>query len=135
MPIIELDMILYCHLDNGSVIFNNKEWNLTLLEKELHPKPIVKCSMIREDYWMEWVDNVIGSRINWNNYDNGNGLTLGLVNGLADGLSVGEMLEFSYELTAQGVELEETLGLAVDLQMNFQCERYSQMGSQWKWKR
>ena len=64
-------------------------------------------------------DNVIGSRINWNTYDNGNGLTLVLVNGLADGLSVGEMLEFSYELTAQGVELEETLGLAVDLQMNF----------------
>ena len=132
MPIIELDMILYCHLDNGSVIF---KWNLTLLEKELHPKPIVKCSMIRKDYWMDWVDNVIGSRINWNTYDNGNGLTLVLVNGLADGLSVGEMLEFSYELTAQGVELEETLGLAVDLQMNCQWGRYSQMGSQWKWKR
>jgi hypothetical protein len=31
--------------------------------------------MIREDYWMDWVDNVIGSRINWNTYDNGNGLT------------------------------------------------------------
>ena len=75
VPITELDPILYRHLDNGSVIFNNKEWNLTLLEKELHPKPIVKRSMIREDYWMDWVDNVIGSRINWNTYDNGNGLT------------------------------------------------------------
>jgi len=61
VPITELDPILYRHFDNGSVIFNNKEWNLTLLEKELHPKPIVKCSMIREDYWMDWVDNVIGS--------------------------------------------------------------------------
>jgi hypothetical protein len=75
VPITELDPILYRHLDNGSVIFNNKEWNLTLLEKELHPKPIVKRRMIREDYWMDWVDDVIGSRINWNTYDNGNGLT------------------------------------------------------------
>ena len=75
VPITELDPILYRHFDNGSVIFNNKEWNLTLLEKELHPKPIVKRSMIREDYWMDWVDKVIGSRINWNTYDNGNGLT------------------------------------------------------------
>ena len=75
MPITELDPILYRHFDNGSVIFNNKEWNLTLLEKELHPKPIVKRRMIREDYWMDWVDDVIGSRINWNTYDNGNGLT------------------------------------------------------------
>jgi hypothetical protein len=79
VPITELDQFLFRHLvsgpKNGSVIFGNKEWNLTMLENELDQKPVVKRSMIREDYWMDWVDDVVGFRVNWNTYDNGNGLT------------------------------------------------------------
>lgn len=86
VPITELDPILYRHLENGPVIFDNKEWNLTLLEKELDPRPVVKRSMILEDYWMDWVDDVIGFRIKWSAYENGNGLTE-FENGLLESLA------------------------------------------------
>ena len=75
VPITQLDPVSYAHFGVGSVIFNNTQWNLALLEKELDPWPIVNRNMIREDYWMDWVDHVSGSRLNWNTYDNGNGLT------------------------------------------------------------
>jgi hypothetical protein len=79
VPITQLDPFFFRHLGSGPtgpVIFGNTEWNLTLLEKNLFPWPAVKPSMIREDYWMNWVDDVVGFRLNWNTYENGNGLTL-----------------------------------------------------------
>ncbi len=76
VPITELDPILYQHLESGPVIYNNKERNLTLLEIELDPRPVVERNLIREDYWMNWVDDIVGFRLNWNTYENGNGLTL-----------------------------------------------------------
>jgi hypothetical protein len=78
VPITELDPFFFRHLGNGPngpVIFGNKIWNLTVLANELDPKPLVKRGMIREDYWMDWVDGVVGFRLNWNAYENGNGLT------------------------------------------------------------
>jgi hypothetical protein len=51
VPITELDPFLYRHLENGPVIFNNQEWNLTLLENDLDPSPVVNRNMILEDYW------------------------------------------------------------------------------------
>jgi hypothetical protein len=80
VPITELDPFFFRHLGpagpkNGSVIFGNKKWDLALLESELDPKPVVNRGMIREDYWMDWVDDVVGLRVNWNTYDKGNGFT------------------------------------------------------------
>ena len=75
VPITQLDPVAYAHFGVGSVIYNNKQWDLALLEKELDPWPIVNRNMIREDYWMDWVDAVVVSRLNWNSYDDGNGLT------------------------------------------------------------
>jgi hypothetical protein len=79
VPITELDPFFFRHLgssgSNGPVIFGNKIWNLTVLENELDPNPFVKRSMIWEDYWMDWVDDVVGFRLHWNTFESGNGLT------------------------------------------------------------
>jgi hypothetical protein len=79
VPVTELDPFFFRHLGNGQkngpVIFDTKEWDIGLLENELDPKPVVRRSMILEDFWMDWVDGVIGFRVNWNTYENGNGLT------------------------------------------------------------
>jgi hypothetical protein len=46
VPITQLDPVLYAHFGFGSAIFNNMQWNLALLEKELDPWPIVNHNMI-----------------------------------------------------------------------------------------
>ena len=46
-----------------------------MLEQTLDPNPMVNRNLIREDYWMDWIDDVVGVRLNWNHFDNGNGLT------------------------------------------------------------
>ena len=71
IPITELDSIKYQHfrhLINGPVIYNNHIWNITLLEQTLDPYPIVNRNLIREDYWMEWMEGQIGGnvRLTWN---------------------------------------------------------------------
>jgi hypothetical protein len=71
IPITELDSIKYQHfrhLINGPVIYNNHNWNITLLEQTLDPYPIVNRNLIREDYWMEWMEGQIGGnvRLTWN---------------------------------------------------------------------
>mmetsp|Transcript_18054 Transcript_18054/g.39021 ORF Transcript_18054/g.39021 Transcript_18054/m.39021 type:complete len:396 (-) Transcript_18054:93-1280(-) len=79
VPITELDPVLFRHLAGGPVIYNNNNnsnWNLTLLEDKLDPNPTVNRNLIREDYWMDWVDNVVGTRLNWNVFENrSSGLT------------------------------------------------------------
>lgn len=75
MPITQLDPVLFRHF-GSNVVFNNSEWNVTLLEDKLDPLPVVNRNLIREAYWMEWANGVAGVRLNWNSYDNGNGLTL-----------------------------------------------------------
>ena len=73
-PITQLDPILFRHL-GSSVIYNNSNWNLTLLEEELGPNIEVNRNLIREDYWMTWVDNVVGKRLNWNILQGRSGLS------------------------------------------------------------
>lgn len=74
VPITELDPFLFRHLPNGSVIHNTTDWNLALFERTLSPHPRVNRNLIREDYWMDYADKVVGSQLNWNDFKNGNGL-------------------------------------------------------------
>ena len=73
-PITQLDPILFRHL-GSSVIYDNLNWNLTLLEEELDPNIRVNRNLIREDYWMSWCDNVVGKRLNWNILQGRSGLS------------------------------------------------------------
>ncbi|KAL3816092.1 hypothetical protein ACHAXA_011417 [Cyclostephanos tholiformis] len=66
VPITELDPILFRHLAGGPVVYANREWNATALERVLDPRPIVNRNLIREDYWMGWMEDVVGRRLNWN---------------------------------------------------------------------
>ena len=70
VPITELDskLGLFRHLLDGPVIYDNRAWNVTLLGQTLDPYPIVNRNLIREDYWMNWMEEQIGSnvRLTWN---------------------------------------------------------------------
>ena len=73
-PIPELDVVVHRHLKDGPVIYSNVEWNVTELERVLDPRPIVNRNLIREDYWMGWMEDVVGHRLNWNDrLDGGEG--------------------------------------------------------------
>jgi hypothetical protein len=67
IPITQLDPYLYSHLMEGPVIYNNTNWNLTELEESLPiPAPdVVNRNMIFEEYWMEYVEGVVGHPLNW----------------------------------------------------------------------
>jgi hypothetical protein len=70
VPITELDPILFRHLREGPVIFNNTNWNLTSLELELHhrhhhPPVVVNRNMVLEEYWIEFIDWTVGRSLRW----------------------------------------------------------------------
>ena len=54
------------HLSGGPVFYGNNEWNATVLEGVLDPRPVVNRNLIREDYWMGWMEDAVGRRLNWN---------------------------------------------------------------------
>jgi hypothetical protein len=64
VPITELDPVLYPHLREGPVIFNNTDWNMTRLEK-LPTDVVVNRIMGFEEYWMEYVERVVGRPLRW----------------------------------------------------------------------
>ena len=70
VPITELDskLGLFRHLLDGPVIYDNRVWNVTLLGQTLDPYPIVNRNLIREDYWMNWMEEQIGNNVQltWN---------------------------------------------------------------------
>ena len=66
VPITELDPILFRHLSGGPVLYGNYEWNATILERVLDARPVVNRNLIREDYWMDWMEDAVGRRLNWN---------------------------------------------------------------------
>uniref|UniRef100_A0A6V2FXP0 Exostosin GT47 domain-containing protein n=2 Tax=Ditylum brightwellii TaxID=49249 RepID=A0A6V2FXP0_9STRA len=66
IPITQLDPYLYSHLKEGPIIYDNDNWNLTELTSTLTlPAPKVNRNMIFEEYWMEYVERVVGRPLWW----------------------------------------------------------------------
>eukprot|EP00585_Thalassiosira_rotula_P024104 CAMPEP_0196255916 /NCGR_PEP_ID=MMETSP0913-20130531/55570_1 /TAXON_ID=49265 /ORGANISM="Thalassiosira rotula, Strain GSO102" /LENGTH=474 /DNA_ID=CAMNT_0041543403 /DNA_START=690 /DNA_END=2117 /DNA_ORIENTATION=+ len=72
IPITELDPVLYYHLKEGPVVFGNNDWNMESLLERLHDRAVKKEQMVvnrnlvREDYWMDWVEEEVGiGELNW----------------------------------------------------------------------
>ena len=64
MPITQLDAGTHSHLE-GNVIFGNSEWNVTVLETTLTQNPQVNQRLIFEEYWMEYVERIVGRPLRW----------------------------------------------------------------------
>jgi hypothetical protein len=64
MPITQLHPHLYRHLA-GNVVFNETKWNLTELETTLPPYPKVNRRLLFDEYWMEYVERVVGYPMRW----------------------------------------------------------------------
>jgi hypothetical protein len=64
MPITQLHPHLYRHL-SGNVVFNETKRNMTELETTLPRDPKVNQRLLYEEYWMEYVDRVVGRPMRW----------------------------------------------------------------------
>jgi hypothetical protein len=64
MPITQLHPHLYRHL-SGNVVFNQTKWNMTELEMKLPTNPDVNRRLLYEEYWMEYVERVVGRPMRW----------------------------------------------------------------------
>jgi hypothetical protein len=64
MPITQLHPHLYRHL-SGNVVFNETKWNMTELEMKLPTNPNVNRRLLYEEYWMEYVERVVGRPMRW----------------------------------------------------------------------
>ena len=65
VPITQLDRALYSHMAGAPVVYDNNNWNLTLLSEELDPNPEVNRNVCLEEYWIDWVDMTVGLELNW----------------------------------------------------------------------
>mmetsp|Transcript_60027 Transcript_60027/g.147546 ORF Transcript_60027/g.147546 Transcript_60027/m.147546 type:complete len:514 (-) Transcript_60027:131-1672(-) len=90
IPITQLDPKYYSHLDEGNIVYNNNEWNMTSLEEALptveeeqfqptNPLSATTTTtgntpardkspnhnMIFEEYWMEYVEHQVGRPLRW----------------------------------------------------------------------
>jgi hypothetical protein len=64
MPITQLDARMHSHLQ-GNAVFNNAVWNLTVLEATLPQNPQVNQRLVFEEYWMEYVERIVGRPLRW----------------------------------------------------------------------
>lgn len=64
MPITQMNPKYYRHLA-GNVIFNNTNWNLTELEVTLPREPKVNRRLVFEEYWMEYMERIVGRPLRW----------------------------------------------------------------------
>lgn len=80
IPITDLDPNFHWHLGNGPVLYGpGRDWNLTKLEGEIqgHPLPRrVLQTMVLEEYWMEYVERVVGRQLGWWDHDRNQPLRL-----------------------------------------------------------
>jgi len=69
IPITELDPHHYRHLRDAPVVYNTSTWTLngtTALQLlGLKEHPIVNRNMVFEEYWMEYVERVVGHPLRW----------------------------------------------------------------------
>ena len=64
IPITELDPVLHRHLAAGPVIFSESSWNVTQLEL-LPSNMTVNRNLIFEEYWLEYVERIVGAPLRW----------------------------------------------------------------------
>jgi hypothetical protein len=64
MPITSLNPRFYSHL-KGNVIFEEHQWNMTELQERLPHKPEVNQRLVFEEYWMEYVEQIVGRPMRW----------------------------------------------------------------------
>lgn len=67
IPITQLDPYFYSHLREGRVVYKNNVWNLTELNLSLpmmQPRSVNR-NMIFEEYWMEYVERIVGRPLRW----------------------------------------------------------------------
>ncbi|OEU06279.1 hypothetical protein FRACYDRAFT_255289 [Fragilariopsis cylindrus CCMP1102] len=67
IPITQLDPYFYSHLREGHIIYKNSIWNLTELNSSL-PMMQPRCvnrNMIFEEYWMEYMERIVGRPLRW----------------------------------------------------------------------
>lgn len=64
VPITSLDPVMHRHLQ-GSVVFDEFKWNLTELEGNLPLNPVVNRRMVFEEYWIEYIERVVGHPVRW----------------------------------------------------------------------
>jgi len=69
VPITELDPYHYRHLGKAPVVYNNTNWDITgptaLRLLGLKRFPRVNRNMMFEEYWMEYVERMVGTRLRW----------------------------------------------------------------------
>lgn len=67
VPLTQLLEREYPHLIGSGVIFDNHEWNLTVLERDLPKRSngTVNRRFVFEEFWMEYVDRVVGRPLMW----------------------------------------------------------------------
>jgi hypothetical protein len=64
VPITSLDPVMHRHLE-GSVVFDEFTWNLTKLEGVLPRNPVVNRRMVFEEFWIEYIERVVGHPVRW----------------------------------------------------------------------
>lgn len=64
MPITQMNAKYYRHLQ-GYVVFNNTNWNLTHLQETLPRNPKVNHRLVFEEYWIEYVERIVGRPLQW----------------------------------------------------------------------
>lgn len=64
MPITQLHPKYYRHLKDN-VIFNNTNWNLEDLERNLPKNSHVNRRLVFDEYWMEYVERIVGRPLRW----------------------------------------------------------------------
>ncbi|CAB9497877.1 expressed unknown protein [Seminavis robusta] len=65
-PITQLHPMVHSHL-NGAVVYNNQNWDLEYLEKTLpmdDANPVDR-HLVFEEYWMEYVEGLVGRNLRW----------------------------------------------------------------------
>jgi len=69
IPITELDPHHYRHLKDAPIVYNNKNWNLNgseyLALMGLEEFPTVNRNMVFEEYWMEYIERIVGGLLRW----------------------------------------------------------------------
>jgi hypothetical protein len=67
IPITQLNPYFYSHLREGHVVYENNIWNLTELNSSLPMMQLrsVNRNLIFEEYWMEYIERIVGRPLRW----------------------------------------------------------------------
>jgi hypothetical protein len=64
VPVTQMNAKAHTHLGDN-VIYNNTNWNLTILEESLPPNPQINQRLVFEEYWIEYVERIVGRQLRW----------------------------------------------------------------------